>query len=170
MIDQQNKDTLARIASGICLVYVWLALLYIWVVLAFQVGFFGTGMGGMLVGGGVLLFLVLNPAVPWAIVRFVLKPIIHNALERGVVNTPGCFGGIGAFFLLVVYTLWALSRDANSALLVFLVAPLVALVVAALVTHVFPKFGKIRLPSFGSNSNYRSRSRWQLPFRKRRRP
>lgn len=131
-LDLQNKSTLASIASGLSLLHIWLGLAYGWY-LILNTGFFGTPPWGWLVASLVAL-LLLNPFVSMMIARYGLNPLILNLLEVGIISRPGCLSGIAFFLGEIIYIIWALTRDLTSAIWVFLLMPLAALLLALVVT------------------------------------
>ena len=140
MLDNQNKDTLATIAAGLSIIHIWLALAYGWY-LVLITGFFGVGLGGWIIAGLVAL-LLLSPPLSWMIIRYGLRPLIHNMLEVRIISGSGCIGGLVIFLCEVIYIIWAVTRDLTSAFWVFLSMPLAALIFALIVTLL----GRIRWP------------------------
>lgn len=142
MSEHQNKETLSSISAGLSTFHIWLAMAYGWFIVL-NSGFFGTGWGGWLIAGLVLI-LLLNPGTAIAIARLVLRPLIHNALAHHLVSDLGCLSGIVLFLCIGAYMVWALTRDLTSAIWAFLLAPPSALIFALIVTFLLPFIRRTR--------------------------
>lgn len=140
MLDHQNKEGLAGITVKLLTIHILIALAYCWY-LILNTGFFGAGLGGWVIA---LLVLGLMLSLVAAFLQVVLRMVIQNILGNQMISGPGCIVGITFFIGEGIYVIWALSRDLQSALWVFLVAPLPALIFALVFTFLAPLMRQVR--------------------------
>jgi multisubunit Na+/H+ antiporter MnhG subunit len=132
-VDHHNKENLARIASGLCFLHIWLGIGYLWYQ-AVSYSFFGEGIIAWLIAGAVLFFFVVNPFLARTIASTIMHPLFRHILDRRIVSNGGCILGLVTCTLCILSALWWVSRDLWTAALVFLLAPLIALIVALIMT------------------------------------
>lgn len=140
MHEHQNRETLAKVSVGMLTVHIWLAIGYAWY-LVLQTGFFGVGMWGWLVAGLALIFLLTLGTL---FMKMVLQEFIRNALAHQWLSESGCLTGITLFLGIGFYCVWALTRDLAMAGWAFLLAPLMALIAALVVTFFLPLVRRFR--------------------------
>lgn len=163
-LNHENRSTCANIAAALSFPYIWIGL-FLLLYKLFGISFFGRGFNGGLVS--VLLCLgVLNPAVPGALATYVAKPLFSNLLARELVTTKGCLSGIVTMIVGLVLILYFLARDMQTALLVFVAAPVVAVVLAvavSLIENNGSRGGGMRKPGGGSAKPIAPRRAPSLP-------
>jgi hypothetical protein len=123
-LQDANRDMLSSISSFIAFPYIWLGSFVI-LGLLYRIGFFGRGLGSIVMTG-LLGLLLLLPVVPGTMARFVVKPVVHNLLGREIVSSTGCLTGLASVVLAGLAIIFFLSRGGfSTAGWIFLVAPLV---------------------------------------------
>jgi hypothetical protein len=146
-LHSENRKTLVSIASLMAFPYLWLGL-FILLGWLYRVGFFGRGIGGFLLLG-LLGLMALIPAVPFALTRFVVRPILSNLLGREVITAPGCITGLISVVFAGLAAIYFLSRGTfDTAGMLLLIAPVVGMMLA----------GGVSLLSRGSMRLSRSRT------------
>lgn len=121
--EQENKDALATISAYITFPYIWIGL-FVGVAALYRVGFFGANLGSLIVPG-LLCLVLLSPAIPFALVRMVIKPSFGTLLGRQVISAPGCMVGISSIVIAFFAILYFISRGVfDTAGILFLAAPL----------------------------------------------
>ena len=131
-LDHENRSTYANIATALSFPYIWVGLFLLFYQLV-GFNFFGRGLNGGLVSV-VLCFGLLNPAVPGALANYVAKPLFNNLLGREIITAKGCLSGIVVAGLGFVLLLFFLARDLQTALIIFVAAPVVGGVLALLIS------------------------------------
>lgn len=128
-LDTENRSMLANMATAISFPYIWIGLFLIFFIL-YGADFFGAGIGGSLVSVLICLGL-LNPLVPGLVSGFVARPLFLNLLGREIVTGKGCLAGLATVVAGMAAMLFFLTRDPNTSLIIFAVAPLLGSLLAA---------------------------------------
>jgi len=131
-VRSETRTTLSTLAAFISFPYIWLGL-FLLLSLMYGGNFFGQGLGGDLVAALLCLGL-LNPIVPGLVSTFVARPIFLNLLGRELISTAGCLTGLVGFVLTGLGVLYFLGRDLQTALVIFLIAPVVGGLLAAVIS------------------------------------
>lgn len=150
-LDHENRSTYANIATALAFPYIWIGL-FLLLYQLFGFNFFGRGLNGDLVSV-VLCFGLLNPAVPGALANYVAKPLFNNLLGREIITTKGCLSGIVTAALGFVLILFFLARDLQTALIIFVAAPVVGGVLALLVSFLANSSSRGGGPRTGGGSS-----------------
>lgn len=123
-LQDANRDMLSSVSSFIAFPYIWLGS-FVVLGLLYHIGFFGHGLGSIVMTG-LLGLLLLLPVVPGTLARFVVKPVVHNLLGREVVSSSGCLTGLASVVLAGLAIIFFLSRGTfSTAGWLFLAAPVV---------------------------------------------
>lgn len=134
-----NENLLATVSSGFLFVYVWIGLfLLLWAM--YNAGFFGYNLAGTLITALLCLFLV-TPIVPGLITRFVIHPMFLNLLGQGIISMGGCLTAVIAMLGTGVALIYYLSRDLQIAWFLFLGAPLLAAILAGVISLISRRGG-----------------------------
>lgn len=143
-LQSENRSTLVGIAALMAFPYIWLGL-FVLLYWLYYIGFFGRDLGSLIMLG-VLGLLFLIPAIPFALTRFLVRPLFSNLLGREVITTPGCITGLVCVASAGVAAIYFLSRGVFETVgLLLLLAPVVGSVLAGGVSLI-TRGGGLSLP------------------------
>lgn len=127
-----NRSTLASVATFLTFPYLWMGLIMALIAM-YGINFFGRTISGDLVAL-VMCCAFANPFVPGLVSNFAVRPLFLNLIMRDVFSGSGCLLGLVGFVLTWVSVVFFVTRNFQTAVILFALAPVIGLGLAFAIT------------------------------------